>query len=519
MTADKMGSPAVSRWALIFLAVILAVGIFVRFHDLAWHFGTTDDMGVAKDLLWKTAPHDFFSIPRNWTYAPLQFFLTKLLISKDQTYREALFSGRLPSCLAGISALFALVWFYRRLEGWLSPRLLFPLTLLACSWGAIAHSKQMHNYELGVLAAICLFVLFLEFVRRKDIPLKIALAGALLLCVLSNAHYEILFFLPAFFTGGIFTLRETPAKERMRLLPRFFLAGAVYLILFFPTWYFFLRQNATKGINPWSSGRSGEYVFNLQGAELLEKLTYTLKFFFYNFSLVLQSDLGFMPEELLAFEVVSLFLIFLFAVGFAALLRNQDRIRKKFGFFFLALVLTWFGLVMLHKIALGPTRHTLILLPFFCVVIGEGADRLFAPLRAYPYILSGLVLAAFLFFYPSMAKERHDVFDENEISELIKKYEIRGIFTADYSDPLNLMKSVAPYIKGLGTGNPAWIGHSGPIDFPFILKMHGCCSQNRYELVYKKEIESYREVDFSKKANQDEARNRIFVYVARRIEG
>lgn len=523
MTADKMGSPAVSRWALIFLAVILAVGISVRCHDLAWHFATTDDMGVAKQLVYESAPRDFFCIPRSWTYAPLQFFFTKLLVSRDQAYRDLLFYGRLPSCLAGVAALFALVWFYRRLEGRFSPRLLLPLTLMACSWESIVHAKQMHNYELGVFAVILLLVLFLEFCQRRDIPLKAALGGGVILWILANAHYEILFFLPAFGAVALFILRDATAKERGRILINFAIAAALFGLLFFPTWYFFLHIRVAQGINSWSSGRFGEYVFTLQGADLLEKLAHTLNFFFYNFSLVIQSNLGFMPEELFAFEMTSLSLIALFVVGFYALIRNPEPVRKKLGFFFLILTVTWFGLVMLHKIPLSPTRHSLILLPFFCVVIGEGADRLFSRLKAYPFILSGAILAVFLFFYPAMAQERHDAFNESEILALIEKYNIRGIFTGQYADHLDLMKSVEPYIKGIDAGalpdNPAWISHSGPVDFLSVLNLHPCCSQAPYELVYKKELESYREVDFSKKANQAEARNRIFVYVARRLEG
>lgn len=520
--AAGLRSPS-SRGLLIFITMILAVGIGVRFHDLARHFSTTDDMGVARYILYETAPHDFFSIPRHWTYAPLQFIFTKLLISREQTYRDLLFYGRLPSFAAGVLALFALIWFYRRLEGRLSPRVLFPLTLMACSWEAIVHSKQMHNYELGVLAAILLLVLFLDFSRLRDISLKTGLAGALMLWGLSNAHYQILFFLPAFFLGALPVLREASGQEKRRRVFNFLSAGIFYLLLFSPVWYFFLRGHSSRGINHWNRGLSDEFVFKFTGNSLLEKAAHALEFFFYKFSLVLQSDTGFMPEDLFAFELVSLGLILLFAVGFAALLRSPQADRKNLGRFLWVSIITWFTLVMLQKIPLSPTRHSLILLPFFCVAIGEGADRIFGSFRAYPYLFSGFVIAVFLLFYPSGARERRDVFDEGEMSALVKKYDIQGIFTAEYSDPLDLMKQVNPHIKGLAPGTfpktTAWISHSGPVDFLSILKIHKCCAGIPYELIYKKEIESDREVDFSKRTKDDEARNRIFIYVAEKRAG
>ena len=70
----------------------IIAGIFVRFINLGTHFSHVDDLGVAKTILAakeiKLPPQtygvkffDFYwqqftAVPRQWTYAPAQFFIT-----------------------------------------------------------------------------------------------------------------------------------------------------------------------------------------------------------------------------------------------------------------------------------------------------------------------------------------------------------------------------------------------------------------------------------------------------------
>jgi len=98
----------------LFIAILIAVGIYSRFKELAWHFTSIDDIGVARTFL--EFPHDIFVIPKRWTYAPLQFFFSRFLISPDQSYRELLFWGRLIPCLSGIATVLIVIVFYRRYE-------------------------------------------------------------------------------------------------------------------------------------------------------------------------------------------------------------------------------------------------------------------------------------------------------------------------------------------------------------------------------------------------------------------
>ena len=69
----------------LFLALILAVGIYARFADLGWHFTNVDDRGVAEVILENnhTNEYGFFPIPRYYTYAPFQYFITPFLISEE----------------------------------------------------------------------------------------------------------------------------------------------------------------------------------------------------------------------------------------------------------------------------------------------------------------------------------------------------------------------------------------------------------------------------------------------------
>src|SRR5690606_3243572 len=120
------------------------------------------DIGVAKSILdheRSGSPGTFTSVARFWTYAPFQFWFTPLLIHPDQTYREFLFWGRLPSVFFSVLGLALLAFFYRLYDRWKTGRVFAALAILAFSWENIIHARQMHNYALGVTAFIALMVL------------------------------------------------------------------------------------------------------------------------------------------------------------------------------------------------------------------------------------------------------------------------------------------------------------------------------------------------------------------------
>ena len=85
----------------IFLIFTVAIGCLVRIYMCICHFTTCDDLGVAMSMLrgqseeWsiKNSIEGFLSFRAfGWTYAPLQFVVTSILLSPQYSYLQKLYS-------------------------------------------------------------------------------------------------------------------------------------------------------------------------------------------------------------------------------------------------------------------------------------------------------------------------------------------------------------------------------------------------------------------------------------------
>ncbi|MBI3307528.1 MAG: hypothetical protein HYZ84_06975 [Candidatus Omnitrophica bacterium] len=537
---------------LLLLAVILAVGIYTRFTDLAWHFSNVDDRGVAEIILLNRHTGEFgpLPIPRYYTYAPLQFLITPFLISASQSYREMLFWGRLPSCAAGILGIILLAIFYRVRDGRLSGKAVIAAALLACSWENIVHAKQMHNYALSVTATIAFFILYAYLAARPVLTLRALLAASVGLAVIANAQYQILAFIPWFYLG-LFISRIRGEKSIPQLAGKVAASGLAYGVLFFPTWFFFLRRflKENMGAPIAAYGSNGEFLFHLPGqAALLEKLRYTITFFVKNFFIVFQSNTAFVPEKSMWFWPVSIFLLVLFFAGLAAFMSSRESKLKAFGIFFAGVALGWTILIVLGKLTFSPTRHTLILLPFFVVIIAEGWEWLWTQLPAFfmryeiraAALLASGVLALCLAYFPVFLQERRDPFVEKDLVAILERYKVGIILTNGRSDGLNMMPAIRSYRDKALTqmSDPfqtiAWISKS-ELAVPYeqcdsyrnaynlnIVKQaqqtgtmepiasHPC---SEYRKVYEKKMDSAVQVDFSTRMRVDMYTNGFFFYI------
>src|SRR3990167_2431660 len=178
----------------LFFFILLAAAAYVRFADLATHMTYVDDIGVAKTILTykkinyfdssvmnrelQSTPYgvrgpafDFLKqvrnagllypvldilkqvmrmtyIPRQWTYAPLQFFGTYYLLHDHQSYREKIFWGRFPSFVMGMLGILAAAFFYRRYEQEENASCLFGVSLMSFSWEIIIYANQIESYAI-----------------------------------------------------------------------------------------------------------------------------------------------------------------------------------------------------------------------------------------------------------------------------------------------------------------------------------------------------------------------------------
>jgi hypothetical protein len=216
---------------IIFLAAIALTGIYARFVELAWHFTNVDDLGIAEIIFASEPRWNVFHLLITLTNAPFEYLFTYFLISPNQGYRELLFWGRLPSCVAGILAIVALILFYRRYSKGRIWEAFLPTALLACSWENIAYAKQMFSYAIGVLAAALSFVLFVNNLKDKLI-LKSLILTSLGLAVLCSMQYQMFLFIPAFFLA-LFAYHFRKVKKKLVLVRDFVISEIVFLQLRF----------------------------------------------------------------------------------------------------------------------------------------------------------------------------------------------------------------------------------------------------------------------------------------------
>ncbi len=551
-----------------FLAAIIFIGIWARFWELSWHFSHIDDIGVVKAIFDYQKAHKppFLAVSTDFNYSPFQYLITPLLISPNQSYRDLLFWGRLPSCVFSVLGLLALVLFYKKFKGEIFPCILLPLALISFSWEGITFAKQMHNYAAGLTAAILLLVLFADNLSQKNYGWLRVMLNSVCLAVFCYMQYLILFFIPPFFLV-LFVHAWKYAQKKLVLIVKFILGGIVYASGIFPLWFYFLKkqvESGNQGLSEWNKGPHYEFLFQLKHSmSLLEKIHYALGFYLKNFLLIFQVDTAIIPEGHALFRFLSYSFFVLFIFGCASFFGAKDEKKKFIGLYFGVFFVLWFVLVALQKITFSPTRHNYILALPIAVAIGEGVSFLFERLQAVFFRLpqlplsywAHLTLAAFaciLFLrnYPVYLNERRDKLIEPEIIQTLQKYNVDTVLATRFTYQIEVMKGIRQlynfYESGyrgdavISNGPPkyqrmAWISHREDLtsesylraqDFiNFYIKVTNSRRQEKgvplysplfyplvaYRILYSKVIDSDVEVEFSGKTQNGQ--NGLYFYI------
>lgn len=563
--------------AIIFFLILL--GAAARIIDLNSHFTHVDDIGVARAIIlrskgteggsyefknrggvWGRLKNRFekvMIIPKKFTYAPLQFIITYFLLWPWQSYRQILFWGRLPSCLFGILGLVALVFFYKKYDRLKTPAVFLALSLTAFSYENVIYAKQMESYAIGVWAAISVLILLVGQMKSPRPSLKSLLLAFAGLAFLSHTQYQILFFIPAF-AAALFTYHLLLFRNRwLETVRNFLAAGITYGILVFPMYWLFLRHKEadTPGLT-WNVGPGREFQFPLlHGESLLTQAVITLEFFAKNFPVVFGSTLAFMPESHPFFTPATWLLMVFFALGIAGLCASKTLRKKTLALFFLLTALTWAALVITQKLAFSPTRHSLILLPFFAVLTAEGWNfltRLLKQLswggswRRFAHIpLTGFILVMFWMNFPNFLTERKDPFDETQIESKLSEFNVDTVITTGWTWNLSFMKSVAKrfncfddqvvtptvyHPRPVPHKTIAFISHRNKLSSDLFESMKAkinlyllstgkadalwTATPANYQLIFYKEIDSDVEVDFSSKTKN--GTNGFYFYILRK---
>ena len=549
------------KYYLILAGLMIVIGFYARFDDLAWHFTHIDDVGVARTILSYRYGDEFglFAPSIKSTYSPFQYLFTSLLLNFDQSYRELLFWGRLPSCIFSILSLLFYFFLVRKLDKddpWSS---LIGLAIFTLSLENIIMAKFMGNYALGVLALVLLMILLVDELKKNVFSLKRLLMQSFFLAIFCTMQYSILFFIPAYFLT-VFLRHLKWAKYKMILTLNYILGGIFFLAMVFPVWFYFLRGRADAGITFWNKGPKGVFMFMWQdGMDIMDKIIYTAKFFVLNTFYIIQSNTAFIPEDHPLFFPVSVGLTLVLLLGIIRFVFTKDNVKKFLGIFMGASYLVWCVLVVLQKLTLSPTRHSLIWLPVMALLISEGVAWMIQPHRpdevtnkrpAFKFTLvCGLTVFIVLLFslnFSEFLQKRKDPFVESKIFQTLKENKVDSIIMDGWTNQIEVMKSirefynyferdVGPFALICNGPQPyrkiAWISHRVDLDpkafqiaqarinnyliyrgrnFPLLR-----APLSDYHIVFKEVMETDVEFEFSKKTKNGS--NSIYFYILEKI--
>lgn len=485
-------------WIICGLVVALSViaGVAVRFIMLESHFSHVDDIGVGRTILetkigfneylekitdrkeelmsgsrgaavgsvvreldrfglWKVAAHlrayfDLWhSVPAGWTSAPLQFYLTTLLVREGMNYSEVKFFGRLPSFLVGVGAFFlaGLAAFRGAAKGGKLEACAIAVMLVALSWQATIYSAQMQSYSIGVFALLAL-VLAIQWIAEPGRRLsgRDALAVGLVVSLASLAQYQILIFFPAFYLVYFRSLYKEGGIGYATV--RSLQSGAVFLLISAPLLRRFLSGRGGQGLN-YNTGPAREFVFDFNGISLGEIANF-LKFIFVNFPVVVEAMLSPVLENSPASRFVTVFLCVFALAGLLVFFLQPTEASRSTGVFFSIGFLAWCSVVYLGKMAFSPTRHSMVLIPLIVLSISNAVAALVALCREnherlvnfFVAIVSILWIGMYLWSAPIEISERSDRNSEQLLLSKLSESGTSVLFLYDLSLAPYLMPSV-----------------------------------------------------------------------------
>lgn len=440
------------RLLYLMLGAILAVGVLFRVAGFDTHVTYIDELICLTGGEWNShekessysyqSPWDYakkMALSDGVTYAPLQFLLTYYFVKPHRPLLspEALAASRIPSVIFGCLSIILLFLLFYRLSGdRLSYSLLLPLTLLAVSRINIVNSQQNHTYMIGVLAFIAVMLALTYLYESRKI--SVWAGAAALLCILTFSNYQlvpivVLAIMLALCAVWLNTLRSR-GDRKTAWLKTAFLIPSLGISLFFLRW---VMEHKLSGSIPWWTA---DYSFELSGKGFFGKLSGLIK----NVYFVLESL--FLSGHFQTFNLISVAAAALIVSGGLAVLVYR-RFRIEINILPLLLCFATFGLFFYlyfaQKIALSPSRHTLILAPgvltvvFYCSFLIENSGMLNRnALGIYKGVLAGLsVLLLFgaLMQYPDFYIKKTETFQPQKLIELSEKHNLGTIMTDWYS--------------------------------------------------------------------------------------
>ena len=432
----------------IIFAILIASSLAQTYNLMKNHFTHGDDIGIAytflkedffrkaceKNILKKEAeflfralgndkerfchfyyyPYIYTVIPRNWTYAPFQFWITQALLKPENvySYEEVKLRGRLPSFALHILGLLMFFLLIKKKIFSTEDGLIIPLSLTLLAAFSLEQrimASQMQSYAIGLMSNCFVFFAIFEL-RRLPVLSKKQLFGLSLVLALAVAmQYQALFLV----FSGIMAVALVSFKKEPSLLwlKNGVILGSFFLLCLILTVAILFLRHIGRSVN-WNAGPSNEFIVN--SADISGKISEFITLIWnespYNFYSILSSiEL----EKNLHADLLGTIFLFIFFLGFVFLFVKRKIPRNYFLLLMLSIyAITFLVFVFLGKFSYSPTRHFLYFLPVVLILIGHGL-LLLKP-KNFPHVFD-VVLVILIFLYASLSLKAFSIFEQKRV--------------------------------------------------------------------------------------------------------
>lgn len=227
--------------------------------------------------------------------------------------------------------------------------------MLALSWENIIYSTQMEPYEIGVF-----FVALITILLYKEKNSWVDLVVLVLACY---AQYQLYIFVFSYYAVNLWINRKNKNKFFL-----YFTQGVINLLLCIPLLnYVFTNGMLSRGTN-WNVGPDNMFLFSIPDGTLILKIKYIIVFFMRNIIIMIKSfyvsNSGTSWVYIIA-SIISLFIV----IGFVKLYKSDN---KKIFIYICINGAIFLTLILMGKLALSPTRHSLVGVPLYLLMFGKG---------------------------------------------------------------------------------------------------------------------------------------------------
>jgi hypothetical protein len=304
--------------------------------------------------------YSYVAVPAHWTYAPFQFFFTKLSLSTLNTnsYEAIKYAGRLPSFIFYILGLLAFVYLFasRKYLDYKNPVLIAALALLlGMSLELRIYASQMESYAIGVLSGVLIFGATLSIYKNETYTFKEIFTRASVMSIGIGMQYQGVFLafscilaliIVDFRCLGI----KKAAKRCISLISLNIILGLYYLP--------FLIKNFGRGTHHYNAGPTNQYI--VTGHSYYERFVDLVRLFsehtFYNIYTISTS----IQTESFFTLGLGFLLTLLLILGLVVLYINRQNPESLLIFLVLFIyILTIVVLVFFGALSFSPTRHSL----------------------------------------------------------------------------------------------------------------------------------------------------------------